>query len=66
MAVITHKLDAKVSKKEQGEIDAILVAGIQQDKKKVAALLKRPAVKKLIERGVLKYEPRTRGDNSCW
>lgn len=66
MAVITHKLDAKVSKKEQSEIDAILVAGIQQNSKKVAKLLQRPLVKKLLERGVLKYQPRARCDDSCW
>lgn len=56
MAVITLKLKAKTTKTEDEEANRLLAAALSQDGEEVERRLKRPAVKKLMKRGVLRLD----------
>jgi hypothetical protein len=54
MAVLTLTLKAKTTKTEDDEANRLLAAAISQNIEEVERRLKRPAVKRLIKRGVLR------------
>lgn len=57
MPTITLSLKAKMSKAENDEANRLLAAALSRETEEVRDRLKRPAVKKLLKRGVLKVCP---------
>jgi hypothetical protein len=54
MATITLKLQAKTTKAEDDEANLLLAAALCRDTDEITDRFKRPAIKKLLRRGVLK------------
>jgi len=53
-ATLTYDLTAKVSKRDQAELDKLLVAGMLDRGEEVRDRMKRPAIQRLAKRGVVK------------
>lgn len=54
MATITLNLKAKTTKAESNEASRLLAAVLCRDSNEIAERLERPAIKKMLKRGVLK------------
>jgi len=55
-STISIDLTAKVSKRDQAEINNLLAAGLLDKGEEVRDRMNRPAVKRLVERGVVKLQ----------
>jgi len=63
MASITLNLKAKMTKAEEDEANHLLAAVLTRDGEDVSARLDRPVIKRLLQRGALRLDPRNRGDD---